>query len=113
MPFSPDVSDSFASRISTLRGPSISHLGQRKSPEVSDLPSNASRRVALPQCLHTWKCNRFESDSLGSVGIVLALSSWSTALHTKKVLPASLQPQNKCFAANNPVDTVPSRGADN
>ncbi len=52
--FSSDGSDT--SRISTFRGPSKSHFGQRKIPDVSARPSNSSRRVAPPQCLHTWKC---------------------------------------------------------
>jgi hypothetical protein len=67
---SSDCSDSCTSRISIFSGPSRSHLGQRKSPDVSARPSNSSRRVAAPQCLHTWKCNRLGLDSFEPVCIV-------------------------------------------
>jgi hypothetical protein len=66
-------SDSCTSRISIFSGPSRPHLGQRNNPDVSARPSNSSRRVAAPQCLHTWKCNRLGLDSFGPVGIVFHL----------------------------------------
>jgi hypothetical protein len=45
--------DSCTSRTSTFSGPSRPHFGQRNIPDVSARPSNSSRRVAVPQCLHT------------------------------------------------------------